>query len=143
MTALSKDIQRLRLNADPITLGRGPAAQSITFYRGSIVMTNAGGYVTVGAAATGQFARGVCTTPCVSPGSNGAIEVGWEEGDFEFESGTSGDALTVANIGDTVYIIDDNTVGATDGSSARSAAGKMVAVSPNGKPIVRIGLGLS
>lgn len=137
MTALSKDIGRMRLG-QPITIGRGPAAASVTFYQGSIVMTNAGGYVTVGATATGQFVRGVCTTGKVSPASNGAVEVAWEEGDFEFASGTSGDALTVANIGDTVYIIDDNTVGATDGGATRSAGGKMIAVSPNGNPIVRV-----
>lgn len=137
MTALSKDIGRMRLG-QPITIGRGPAAASVTFYQGSIVMTNAGGYVTVGATATGQFVRGVCTTGKVSPASNGAVEVAWEEGDFEFASGTAGDALTVANIGDTVYIIDDNTVGATDGGTTRSAAGKMIAVSPNGNPIVRV-----
>lgn len=142
MTALAKNIFRMRFG-EPVALGRGGAAASTTFYNGSLVMTNAGGYVTVGAAATGQFARGVCTTPKVSPGSNGAVEVGWEEGDFEFESGTAGDALTVANIGDNVYIIDDNTVGATDGSSARSVAGKMVGLSPNGKPIVRVGQGIA
>lgn len=142
MTALSKDIGRLRLG-EPIAVGRGPAASSVTFYTGSIVMTNAAGYNTVGAAATGQFARGICTTGKVSPASNGAVEVGWEEGDFELESGTAADALTVANVGDTVYIIDDNTVGATDGTGTRSAAGKLVGISPNGKPIVRIGLGLS
>lgn len=142
MTALAKNIARQRLG-EPLALGRGLAAASITFYEGSILMTNAAGYVTVGAAATGQFARGVCTTSKTSTATAGITEVGWEEGDFEFESGTAGDALTVASIGDTVYIIDDNTVGATDGSSARSAAGKMVALSSNGKPIVRIGLGLS
>lgn len=137
MTALAKNTPRLRLG-EPIALGRGPAALSITFYEGSIVMSNAGGYVTVGATATGQFVRGICTTSKVSPASNGAVEVGWEEGDFELESGTAADALTVANIGDTVYIIDDNTVGATDGTGTRSAAGKLVAISPNGKPIVRV-----
>lgn len=142
MTALSKDIARLRLG-EPITQGRAPMATSTTFYAGSIVMTNAGGYATPGAVATGQFARGVCSLGKANSGSNGAAEIAFEEGDFEFESGTVADALTVANIGDTVYIIDDNTVGATDGTSTRSAAGKMVGLSPNGKPIVRIGLGLS
>lgn len=140
--ALTKNVARLRLG-EPLALGRGPAASSITFFDGSIVMSNAGGYVTVGATATGQFARGVCITALTSPASNGAVEVGWEEGDFEFDSGTAGDALTIANVGDDVYIIDDTTVGATSGTNTRSLAGKMIALSPNGKPIVRIGLGLS
>jgi len=137
MTALAKTIGRMRLG-EPIALGRGGAAASVTFHGGSIVMTNAGGFVTVGATATGQFVRGVCNTPKVSPASNGAVEVGWEEGDFEFESGTAADALTVANNGDTVYIIDDNTVGATNGGATRSIAGTQIGISPNGKPIVRI-----
>jgi hypothetical protein len=138
MTALAKSVARMRLDTSPIAVGRGPAAASITFYEGSILMTNAGGYVTVGATATGQFVRGICTTAKVSPASNGAVEVGWEEGDFELESGTAGDAITVANIGDTAWIIDDNTVGATNGGATRSEAGKIVAISPNGKPIVRV-----
>lgn len=137
MAALTQNVGRLRLG-QPIATGRGPAASSVTFRQGSILMTNAGGYVTVGATATGQFVRGICTTPKTSPASNGAVEVAWEEGDFELESGTAGDAITVANIGDTVYIIDDNTVGATDGGATRSAAGKLVAISPNGKPVVRV-----
>ncbi len=137
MTALDKSISRLRLG-NPLATGRGGAALSTTFYVGSIVMANAGGYITVGATATGQFVRGICTSAKTSPASNGAVEVSWEEGDFELEGGTAGDAITVANIGDTVYIIDDNTVGATNGGSTRSEAGKLVAISPNGKPIVRV-----
>lgn len=141
MTALAKTIGRMRLG-EPLALGRGPALAGAVFHGGSVVMTNAAGYNLVGATATGQFVRGICTTPKTARSPNGTDEVGWEEGDFEMESGTAGDALTFANVGDDVYLIDDNTVGATDGGATRSLAGELVAISPNGKPIVRFGRGL-
>lgn len=137
MTALAKSISRMRIG-EPAAVSRHPAAASVTFYEGSIVMANAAGYATVGATATGQFVLGICTTAKVSPSTVGIVEVGLEEGDFELESGTAGDALTIANVGDTVYIIDDNTVGATNGGATRSEAGKLVGISVNGKPIVRV-----
>lgn len=141
MTALAKTIGRMRLG-EPLALGRGPALASAVFYGGSIVMTNAAGFNLPGATATGQFVRGICTSPKTARSPNGTDEVSWEEGDFEVESGTAGDALTFANVGDDVFVIDDNTVGATNGGATRSTAGKLVAISPNGKPIVRFGLGL-
>ena len=45
---------------------------------------------------------------------------------FPFKNSTSTDEITRAEIGDNCYIIDDETVAKTDGSSARSIAGKIV-----------------
>lgn len=126
-----------------LRLGRASCAATTTFYGGSLVMANAAGYATPGATATGQFCLGVAIVGVANPGAAGAKEVGYEVGDYEFDSGTAGDALTVANIGDQVFIIDDNTMGATNGGSTRSAGGTMVGVSINNKPIIRVGLGLS
>lgn len=142
MAALTADKARSRLG-EPIAVGRGGVAASSTIFLGSIVMTNAGGFCVAGATATGQFAQGVCTKKVVGTAANGGAEVAFEIGDFEFTSGTAGDALTVANIGDTVYIQDDDTAAATDGTGTRSALGKMVSIHPvSGKPVVRVGIGL-
>lgn len=137
MTALAADKARMRYGT-PIALGRRGVATATTIYNGSLTMVNAAGFLVPGATATGQFVRGVSTAKVVNAGANGAVECPVEEGDFEFESGTAGDAITVANIGDTAWIIDDNTVGATNGGATRSEAGKIIDISPNGKPIVRV-----
>lgn len=138
--ALSADKARLRIG-EPFALVRCPLAASTTIHMGSIVMAQAGGYCVVGATATGQFVQGVATKKAVGNGTNGGVEVGVECGDFEFTSGTAGDALTIANVGDTVYLSDDDTANATDGTGTRSALGKMIGVSVNGKPVVRVGIG--
>jgi hypothetical protein len=141
--ALSADKTRTRFG-EPTHYPKGhPVAASTTIYMGSIVMANAGGYAVVGATATGQFALGVARKKVVGNGTNGGATVEYECGDFEFESGTAGDALTIANVGDQVFLQDDDTAAATNGGSTRSALGTMVGVSANGKPIVRVGLGLS
>ncbi len=140
--ALTGDKARLRVG-EPIAVGQHPVATNTTIYQGSLIMANAGGYATVGAAATGQFALGVATKKVVNnPGANGAEKVPYEVGDFEFNSGTAGDALTIANVGDQVFIIDDDVVGATNGGATRSVAGILIGLSAAGKPIVRVGLGL-
>jgi len=49
--------------------------------------------------------------------------LGIDTGSFYFTPGTSSDALTQADVGSVVYVIDGNTVGKTDGGSARPVAG--------------------
>lgn len=138
MTALAADKGRTRYG-QPITLGRSLMAATTTIYGGSLVCSNAAGYLVVGSTATGLIARGVAILKCVNTGAAGAMECGFEEGDFEFENSAAADALAQAEVGDTVYIVDDNTVAKTDGTGTRSAAGKLIGFNPdNGKPIVRV-----
>jgi hypothetical protein len=138
MPALTRDTPRLRVG-EIKGKKRLPVATATTIYAGSLVMVNAGGFAVTGAAATGQFAAGVAAQGVVNSGANGALFVEVDEGDFEFASGTAGDALTVANYGDQVFIIDDDTVGATNGGATRSAAGTCIGLTINGRPLVRIG----
>lgn len=49
-------------------------------------------------------------------------------GPFPFAIGTSGDALTRADVGRPVYVIDDQTVGKTNPNSIRCVAGCLVDV---------------
>lgn len=44
-------------------------------------------------------------------------------GVFRWKDSRSSDAITTADWGKIVYIVDDETVAKTDGSAARSAAG--------------------
>ena len=49
----------------------------------------------------------------------------WRLATFWLYGGAGGDALTEANVGQPVYLIDEKTVGATNGSSSRPAAGTL------------------
>lgn len=55
-----------------------------------------------------------------------------------FTSAGGGDAITAADVGNTVYIVDDNTVAKTDNSGARSPAGTFLGYDDRGKLIVSI-----
>lgn len=78
-----------------------------------------------------------------SAASDGAMYVHAKPGRWGgFNSGTSGDAITSLDVGNAVYVIDDNTVGKTDGSAARSAAGTFMGFDDRGKLIVSIAGGI-
>lgn len=58
--------------------------------------------------------------------TDGAVIVNCYTGSFLLASGTGADALTEANAGSNVYVVDSITVGATDGGGTRPVAGQML-----------------
>lgn len=94
-----------------------------------------------GATATTHTTVGVAWRRCDnSGGAAGAKEVEVDEGDFPFDNSSASDELTAADIGAVVYLVDNNTVAKTNGSSTRSVAGRLVGFFSDGRPVVRIGL---
>lgn len=59
-------------------------------------------------------------------GADGAIYARVRRGAFPFANSAAGDAIGAADVGATVYVVDDQTVAKTSNSSARIAAGKCV-----------------
>lgn len=117
-----------------------PVAGSVEIFAGSIVMLNATGYATPGAAATGQICAGRAEEHVDnSAGADGDKNVTVRSGVFKFANSASADEITLAEIGDNCYIVDDQTVAKTDGTGARSVAGKVVDVESDGV-WVRMGL---
>jgi hypothetical protein len=110
----------------------GLMAASLTVYQGGLLMRNAAGYVTKGATATGSVGIGRAEEGKVNSGSAGAERVDFREGTFRFKNSASSDEITVAQIGDICWIVDDETVAKTDGSAARSPAGFVVDVDAQG-----------
>lgn len=53
-------------------------------------------------------------------------------GNFRFNNSSAGDLIAQVNVGANCYIVDDNTVALTSGSSTRSVAGKIVDVDSQG-----------
>lgn len=115
-------------------------ATNVKIYAGAIVMLNATGYATPGATATGQICVGRAGEQVDNTGgADNAVSVTVTTGVFKFKNSAAGDLIGIANIGDDCYIVDDETVAATNGTATRSVAGKVVGVDSDGV-WVRMGL---
>lgn len=96
---------------------------AVKIFAGAAVVLD-GGYAAPATTATGKKSVGrACATYDNSAGADGAVVGEFERGTFGWNIGTSGDALADADIGATVYWIDDQTVGKV--STGRSAAGTL------------------
>lgn len=110
-----------------------PVAASTKIFAGAIVALNASSLAVKGATATGLIAVGVAIEQADnSAGGNGAINVKVRRGLWLMGNSASSDAIALADVGATCYIVDDQTVAKTDGSSARSAAGTVRDVNASG-----------
>lgn len=140
--ALSADIPIRRVGAEgqhePIA---APIKASNTLYSGSIALSRSGYLVNAASPQSTDVCLGIVGDPTggtyvkTGPGiaggtTDGGVWVDCETGVFLLKSGTGGDALTEANAGQTVYVIDEQSVGATDGSATRPPAGIMLPIDP-------------
>lgn len=121
MTALAADRTSVRREGKYFS---DPCAAAVKFYQGAIVVLDAAGNAKPGVTALNLKARGVAVAQVDnSTGAAGDQIVPAEKGVFALKSDGT---LTRANLESTVYIVDDQTVAATDGTGTRSAAGKLV-----------------
>lgn len=145
MAAITTAKNRLRFG-EPIALGESKVAASTTIVGGGmvgVISGGAAGYLVNALTSTTLLVLGVAIkTVDNSAGAAGALSAGYEVGDFEFENSAAADLIDQGDIGATVYAVDNNTVALTNGTSTRSVAGKLVGISPAGKPVVRVGAGL-
>lgn len=110
-----------------------PMAAAAKVYNGGIAALDASGNAVPGATATTLKCPGrACSTVDNTSGSAGALKVEIEHGIFPWKNSASGDAITRADIGNTCYIVDDETVAKTHGTNTRSAAGKVFDVDERG-----------
>lgn len=130
MTALSQDRNTLRRDGQQL---EPPVAAATIIYAGSIVAINAGGYAVPGATATTLKAAGVAEHRADNAaGAAGDIRVRVRKGPHVFANSASTDAIALTDIGADCYIVDDQTVAKTSGTSTRSVAGKVFDVDANG-----------
>lgn len=125
---LAKDRNTAYMNTSLIAVA---VAASAEIFAGSLVVINASGYAAPGSTATGlkYFGRADEYVDN-STGVNGAKTVNVRRG-VAFQWANDG-SITQANLGATCYIVDDETVAATDGLGTRSAAGTIVAIDSDG-----------
>lgn len=130
MTVLTADRNTPLREGDLFNL---PVATNIKIYGGALVMKNAAGFVTKGAVATGQICVGRAEDAVDNTGgADGAKTVTVRSGVFKWANSAAGDLITSAMVGVDCYIVDDQTVAATNGTSTRSVAGKIVGVEADG-----------
>jgi len=110
-------------------------------WAGSLVGITAAGYLVPMAATSTLRAAGRCpkTVDNLS-GTDGAIKAAYEEGVFLWDNSTAADLITIADIGNNVYAVDDHTVAKTDASGARPVAGKVRDIAPSGQVWVQTSL---
>lgn len=130
MAALTKDRDT---PARGDTVYHYDVAAATKIYGGSFVVLDAAGNAEPGSTATGKIAGGRAEEPADnSAGAAGDIKVRVTKGVFRWGNSAAGDAITKAEIGDTCYLVDDQTVAKTDGTGTRSAAGTVVDVDAQG-----------
>lgn len=110
----------------------GPAAAGARVYTGALVARNAAGYIVPGVTATGLVGLGRAEEAIDnSAGANGAETVKYRPGIFLFDNAPA-DPVGLDDVGSVCFVVDDQTVAATDGTNSRSKAGIVEEVSTIG-----------
>lgn len=110
-----------------------PMAANAVAFAGGIAVANATGYAAPGSTATtltylGRFEEAKNNTG----GADGAKSVLVRRGQAFKWKNSGADPVTQASLGKVCYIVDDETVAATNGTNTRSAAGKVVGIDSDG-----------
>ena len=130
MTALTQDRNTPRRGGDGFAFD---VAAAVACIAGGIAVLDAAGNVKPGVTATGLIATGRFeATVDNSAGAAGDVQAAVAPGVYRFANSAAGDLIAKAEIGDDCYIVDDQTVAKTDGTSTRSVAGKIVDVDADG-----------
>lgn len=137
MTALTKEKAVTSRNGSAFT---DPAAAGVVVYKGALVALNAAGEALPGGTAGAAQTRGVALDKGADneSGAAGDVMVETRRGTFAFVNSAAADEITRADIGATVYVVDDQTVAKTDGGSTRIEAGTCRDIAANGDVWVEI-----
>ena len=139
MAALNQDRDPQDVKGEQFS---GPVKAAVEIFLGATLVRDADGDVEPGRTATGLKAVGVAMEYVDnSGGADGDKDVVYREGVFLRENSSGGDEIDESHVTQDVYVVDDQTVAATDGGGTRSVAGKLVAMI-DGKPAVRFGVGV-
>lgn len=131
MTALAADRTTPKRMANRLSL---PVATNAVIYAGALVCINSSGFATPGATATTLKVAGVAQQQVNNTGgANGAVRIEVDRsGAHLFANSSAGDLIALTDLGAACYIVDDQTVAKTNGSSSRSLAGTVVDVDASG-----------
>lgn len=130
MPALAQDRNTLRRDGAQM---EPPVAASTRIFGGAMVAINASGLAVPGATSTTLKCVGVAERQANNTGgAAGDIRVKVRKGVHLFANSASTDAIALADVGVTCFMVDDQTVAKTNGTSTRSAAGTVFDVDADG-----------
>ncbi len=117
-----------------------PVAAGVKLIKGALYGLDVlGNAVKLTSGGTALIARGeVLVTVDNTDGDAGDVKVRGRAGSFE-QHILEADAVTRADIGKTVYSYDDHTIARTYNSGARPKTGKLMAITPGGNAVVKVG----
>lgn len=126
--ALSTERDTPRMGADAVIEQLSvPVAAATKIYRGGLVCLNLSGYAVPGSASAALRAIGRAeSTQDNTGGSAGDLDVEVSRGTFRFANSAGDDAITLADVGQPCYVVDDQTVARTDANGVRSYAGRVM-----------------
>ncbi|SOC46650.1 hypothetical protein SAMN05892877_12375 [Rhizobium subbaraonis] len=126
MTALTQDRNTPRLEGGVYEAG---VAAATKLFGGSLGCFNAAGYLVPGSTSTTLKAAGRIEKQVDnSGGAAGAKSAKYRPGIYRFANSASADLITIADVANDCYIVDDQTVAKTHATNTRSIAGKIVMV---------------
>ena len=129
--ALTKDNRASKKKGNSVH--SDPVKAAAKLYAGGLICLDATGHAVAGSASTTLKARGRCLKQVDnSAGADGDVNVDTETGVFNFKNSAAGDLITIADIGNDCYIVDDETVAKTDGTGTRSIAGRIDSIDSHG-----------
>lgn len=127
---LTADRNTLSTAGELITV---PVAAGAKIYAGALVAASATGYAQPGGvAATLTYLGRAEQYADNTGGAAGAITVQVRRKRAFYWQNSGTDPVTQASLGKTAYIVDDQTVSATNGGNTQSAAGIVVGLDANG-----------
>jgi hypothetical protein len=108
-----------------------PVRAGAVIYQGALIVLDAGA-VRPGLTKAGVLAAGRARASVTGGITDGDTTVTVDCGVFGWANSAGADEITGAQIGRTAFIVDDQTVAATDGGGLRSPAGRVFAVDARG-----------
>lgn len=110
-----------------------PVAAGVVLFAGALVVANATGFAAPGSEATGLTYLGRAEEHVDNSGGADGEQTVLVRRNKAFQFKNAGaDPVTQASFGKPCFIVDDETVAATDGTGSRSAAGTVLGVDAGG-----------
>jgi hypothetical protein len=129
MTALTAPRNTVRRTGSDRSVG---VAANAVIFSGALVCRNANGFLVPGSASTTLVALGRAEESVTGTATNGEAVCRVAAGVFRWSNSASGDLITIADIGNDCFIVDDDQVAKTSASNTRSVAGRIIDVDAQG-----------
>lgn len=112
-----------------LSIGMAP---NVTCHQGGMVVVDATGYAMPAKTALNLVCLGIADATVSNGATVGENAVSVRVGTYRFASAGGPDQIGQAQLGRVVYLVDDETVAATNGTNTRSPAGVCVGIDPAG-----------